>query len=484
MRALETLVQQKGRFSTTDARRTAKLLEQLATANLSTPEDLIVLHETLLYLCAYPQNARVLRLSRSILRSFQQRLRGFDEAAFADPEVSGMAGTAVSTNFSYEFARSLASRHGAELRIDWDNFARPDRLGLVLARLLPGAQEAWSVEPHVDWREWFESTGCTLQGLLDRIDAHVYDLLEIPLYWNLEDSTATRTLTWLPRFDVYYHQGPLLRRSDVSMESEFAAPKIATKKLSARDAKRIMDVIVDASAVRYRELWGFVHPDPRQMLRADFGRGVEFYFFGVPPEWRLPVRVYHCGMYFKNGVPIGYFEGLSLFEKMEAGFNLYYTFRDGETAWLYARTLKFCREQLGVTCFSIDPYQIGHENAEAIASGAFWFYRKLGFRPATEAAAKLAEREGRKLAANGEYRTPASVLRRLARSPMLYGGDRDSASLSALAIAKRADREGTSPWKMLGASREVPATKSAATEREHLRLLQRSAALRRRAILV
>ncbi len=44
-------------------------------------------------------------------------------------------------------------------------------------------------------------------------------------------------------------------------------------------------------------------------------------------------------MIYKNGVPIGYFEGLSLFERMESGFNLYYTFRDGETAWLYARTL-------------------------------------------------------------------------------------------------------------------------------------------------
>jgi len=28
-------------------------------------------------------------------------------------------------------------------------------------------------------------------------------------------------------------------------------------------------------------------------------------------------------MIFKNGVPVGYFEGLSLFERMESGFNLY-----------------------------------------------------------------------------------------------------------------------------------------------------------------
>jgi len=36
---------------------------------------------------------------------------------------------------------------------------------------------------------------------------------------------------------------------------------------------------------------------------------------------------------------------------------------------------------MGTTCVSVYPYQLGHDNDEAIESGAFWFYRKLGFRP-------------------------------------------------------------------------------------------------------
>ena len=87
-------------------------------------------------------------------------------------------------------------------------------------------------------------------------------------------------------------------------------------------------------------------------------------------------------MFFKNGVPIGYIECLTLFEHMEVGFNLYYTFREGETAWIYARLLRLFRQLLAVSCFAVDPYQVGHHNDEAIESGAFWFYRKLGFRPA------------------------------------------------------------------------------------------------------
>ena len=46
--------------------------------------------------------------------------------------------------------------------------------------------------------------------------------------------------------------------------------------------------------------------------------------------------------------------------------------------------LKLFRERMGVTSFSVDPYQLGRENEEAIDSGAFWFYRKLGFRSASE----------------------------------------------------------------------------------------------------
>ena len=102
---------------------------------------------------------------------------------------------------------------------------------------------------------------------------------------------------------------------------------------------------MDASAVRYRELYGFLYPDAANVFHADLGRGMDFYFFGAARKWRLPKRDYSCGMYFKNGVPIGYVEVLwprhPKGGRMEVGFNLYYTFRQGETAWLYARFL--CR---------------------------------------------------------------------------------------------------------------------------------------------
>jgi hypothetical protein len=109
-----------------------------------------------------------------------------------------------------------------------------------------------------------------------------------------------------------------------------------------------------------------------------------------------------------------------LFERAEVGFNLYYTFREGESAWLYARLLRLFRQTLGVKCFSVDPYQVGLENDEALASGAFWFYRKLGFRPLDAEAARLVEREEKRMRRTPGYRSSRRTLEKLARSYMLY----------------------------------------------------------------
>ena len=462
---LDELESLKACFGLEAARRTAGLLERARRMHFRDAPDLIRLHEIILFLRAYPQSPRVLRLADQILFSFAERLGELDTEVFESPEISGIAGTGLSTNFDYDFARSLVARH--TLRIDWENYENVERLGPVLAKLIPLAAEDAAVEPHVDWQRWFERGKGSVGWLLDRVDRDVYDLLEIPLRWELGDSAASRSRGRIPRREMFFHDGPLIKRSEVSLEAAFAEPPIPVKRTARPQG--ILNAIIDASAVRYRELYGFSHPDPANVYHADFGRGVDFFFFGVPPEWRLPLRAYHCGMFFKNGVPMGYFEGLSLFERMECGFNLYYTFREGETAWLYARILKLFREQLGVTCYSINPYQIGHENEEAIESGAFWFYRKLGFRSTSKDIARMIEREERRIQRDREYRTAAATLRRLAGAALIYGGGRewDDFKLGDL-------RE------MPKLSPEMRRAKRAPEEIQYLRLMQRDADLRRK----
>jgi hypothetical protein len=236
----------------------------------------------------------------------------------------------------------------------------------------------------------------------------------------LSNSKASRTRNMRRVKEVCYHREPLIRRSEVSLDREFESPAIPLIKLSQSEGKAAQDMLRDTTTVRYRELYGITHGDPRTVLLAYVGRGVEIFLWGLPPDRRLPIRAYHAGFTLKNGVPINYIEGITICERMEIGFNTFYTFRDGESAWVYATVLRLLHQVTGVTCISIDPYQLGFNNDEAIDSGAFWFYRKLGFRPTQPKLARLMAFEERKIASTPGYRTPSRVLRRLSAGNVVY----------------------------------------------------------------
>jgi hypothetical protein len=433
--ALAELEESKRRFGPGDA-KILSTLKAFSKSRFSDADSLIRFHETLLFLRAYPSSAKVLNQIEQILKRFEPRVLQLREAdadlsALDDPEVSGIDGTSVTSNFSYPIVRWLVAKYPGQVSIDWDWFGEEDRFGATMPRFLPLLEDDAMVEAHVPYREWMRAAKGRERELVwlinqfesltisDRARAELYDSLKLHVTWRF-GARASRTGMKRPARKIFFHDKPLIQRCDISLAAELSSPSIPVERLSRAEGEKILDQARETSAVRYRELHGFTYGDARRVLKADLGRGTEAFMMGVPPENRLPLRAYHAALIFKNGVPVAYFEGLSIFERMESGFNLYYTFRDGETAWLYARVLRLMRQLLGVTVFSIDPYQVGHENEEGIESGAFWFYRKLGFRPVRPEPMKLTLSEERKMAADRSHRTSAQMLRRLAAGHMLF----------------------------------------------------------------
>jgi hypothetical protein len=433
---LDLLDETKRRFDRTGRARSLKLLTELERRRFKDAASLIRFHEILLFMRAYPQGARVLRRVEKILSSFAGRVQalrdaGADTTELEMGEVSGISGTLVEDTYSYQLTRWLTRHYPSAVSINWELHEDEYRLAATWPRFMPLLEEDSLVEAHVPYREWLRvarGRKRELPWLIERFErlpfsekekAELFESLKLYVRWEIGDLKVSRTHMKRSVRRIFYHTGPLLRRSDVSLESEFAAPRIALKKLSRADGEAILDLARATSTMRYRELYGFTHGDAAHVLRAELGRGVEIFIVGVSAERRLPLRAYHAGLIFKNGVPVCYVEVLTIFERMEIGFNLYYTFREGESAWIYARVLKLFRDLLGVRVFSIDPYQLGHENEEGIESGAFWFYRKLGFRPTQSAVAEVLKSEERKLAARPKYRTPHATLRLLADGHML-----------------------------------------------------------------
>src|SRR2546425_4221192 len=451
---LDELERAKRQFDILESKLT-RTLSLFARQEIKNAESLIPLHETLLFLRAYPRSASVLSQVEKTLKTIvagvsNLRDADIDLSALDDPEVSGIAGTSVTSNFSYVIVCWLVAKYPKQLSIDWDWFEEEDRFGVTMPRFLPLLEEEAMVEAHVPYRDWLRAAkgrknevGWLIRQfeslkVSENLKAELYDSLKLHVTWRL-GFRSSRTGMKLPVSKVFFHNQPLIQRRDISLSVELSSPEIPIEEVSRALGAKILDMARETSAVRYRELHGFTYGDSRRVLKASLGRGTEAFVIGVPAKHRLPLRAYHAALIFKNGVPVAYFEGLSLFERMESGFNLYYTFRDGETAWLYARILRLMRQLLGVTVFSIEPYQIGHENEEGIESGAFWFYRKLGFRPVRPELMKLTLSEEQKIEARRDYRTSARTLRRLAGGHLLFELSSDQKQTNG--VSRREDRK-------------------------------------------
>ncbi len=417
--------------------KTEKLLRSLRPAAFRDPESLIRFHDALLFLRAFPQSDGVVRETERLLGCLGAevvRLResGAEMDLFDSEEVSGIAGTVLTDSFTYEVARWLTRRYARQVSAAWDVEAQARRLGAALPRFLPLLDDDALVEadtPYLAWLGNAAGEGRELEWLLQRLEGapipiaektELYDALEIELKWELRECRASRTLARRAVKDLFFHREPLLQRNQVSLTEEFQSPPLPVRRLNPEEGAEILDMCRDAVTVRYRELWGTTRGDPSQVYEADAGRGVQIFLWGLPPDRRLPLRAYHAGFTLKNGVPINYIEGIALFKWMEVGFNTFYAYRDGETAWIYSKALHFLHQLTGVTCISVYPYQLGYENEEAIQSGAFWFYRKLGFRPGRPELLALAQKEERKIAADPKHRTSPRTLRKLATGHVFY----------------------------------------------------------------
>ena len=119
-----------------------------------------------------------------------------------------------------------------------------------------------------------------------------------------------------------------------------------------------------------------------------------------------------------NGVPIGYGGSSILFRQVNTGVNLFDEYRGSEASFLWVQVMRVYHALTGCTRFIANPYQFGSENREALRSGAFWFYYRLGYRPVLAEIRTLARREAARRSRDSTYRSDIPTLRRLASCDM------------------------------------------------------------------
>jgi len=432
----------KSRYGPGAAAETKYLLDRLSTQDFKNAQLLLHFHESLLFLRAFPQSRALVPKIEHLLNSFHERMesirkRGADMSVFDDFDTSGIAGTAMQDTLNFEAARWLVGRMPSNVEIAWHDYDEERAVASTWPRFIPLLREDADVEVNIPWRRWLDAARGRerdLAWLIRRFEQlpvsehereELYNSLQMPIRWHLRNIKLSRTRNWRRPRVFYIHHEALLTRSDVSLAEEFARPAPSLARLSRREGEAVLQMIREVMLVRYRELYGTTRGDPCSVVRADLGcgkdgRGVIIHLWNLPSSRRLPLRAYVAGFTLKNGVPVNYIEGIGLCEWIEVGFNTFYTYRRGETAWIYAQALRCLRAFTGATTLSVYPYQIGQNNDEALDSGAFWFYRKLGFRCGRPDLEQLARREAQKIASDPRYRTPRRILKRLAEGHAFY----------------------------------------------------------------
>ncbi len=422
------------------ARQKLKRLCRLRDVPMTRTDVLSAYHDLLLFLRAYPDSAAVLAEAERQLRAFVARIeqhkaarRGSVASAFMD---SGIVGTPVSNVFTYLFVCAIARLYPGRLEIDWKAY-RESETANMLAVLTPTVSwqenDAIDNDDDFDPQAWLRlGRGAHDAGPLDallgllassgfspKLQEILYESAEIPVIWTLSDFTASRTGRRVPFAQVFFQRGPAPGRT-ADLRADLARPAAPLSALAPARGRDYVRAIIEVLGARCRELYPLIGADPREVYLHAPGRGLQIVVYGSLCEIRLPLEASYGFMLVRNGVPIGYGLAALLFDRCEIAINIFPEYRSGESSFIIERLLHLFVAHFGPRVLVIRSFQIGDDNEEALESGAFWFYYKLGFRPVQPRVRALAEEEQARIAAGRHYRSPLKTLKKLAKSDLFF----------------------------------------------------------------
>lgn len=400
------------------------LLKQLLGMDLPSGQALLDYHDTLLFLCAYPNNPTLLRLAEKGLQQIARYAKQHKGNEKLVPENEGLPFAQTVTRFSPDFLRWL---HGhKDITVAFDSFYNPSlNLNAILNITLPATLKAETtaglsneallevlrIQP-ADYVPFILGQLETLQELpilkellIERMDLYVK---LIP-----KNVQFSRAYNRVPVATTYYHQDLLKQFDATQLINEPLAP---TRFPDWEEKQILYKAIRNAMALTVREI------DPATFLQTatircyDLERGLSLSVYSMIPQHQLPLETYFGFTFFKNGLPISY-GGIWAFGPMgKIGLNIFEPFRGGESGYILCQLLRVMKQALGISYVEMEPYQYGLDNPGGIASGAFWFYYKYGFRPVDPALRELAQREHHKIKSRKHYRSSEKTLLRFTES--------------------------------------------------------------------
>ncbi len=394
------------------------LVAAMSAMKLPDPKYMLQYHDSLLFLCAYPDNSGISSLAEKELKRITAYAKKNRSGEKALPENEGLPFANIVTRFSPDFMEWLLQH--SDLNIAFDSFYNATlQLNEILNITLPSLFKA-ETTAGLSNEDLLEQLGIQPAEYMPFLMGQFGSLKDRPLLRELfcermnayvqlvpKNQKFSRTYNRIKVKEPWYHQD-LLRKFDMPQLINATLP--AHRVPGTEERQMLSNVIRNSMALTVREI------DPATFLQQDtirlydVGRGLILAVYSMLPEHQLPLETYFGFTFFKNGIPVSYGGIWAFGKRAKLGLNIFEPFRQGESGYVLTQLIRICKQAFGVTYFEIEPYQFGLDNPGGIKSGAFWFYHKFGFRPVDKDLKKLAAEEDRKIKTRKNYRSPEKTL--------------------------------------------------------------------------
>lgn len=411
-------------FDEESIQRKTTLLKVLSTKALPVAKQLLVYHDLLLFMCAYPASQQSKALAEKELKRIAAFGKINKDTNKALIENEGLPFSKTITRFSPDFLSWLLMHK--DLQVGFDSFYNPtlslnDILNITLPAVLKaettaGLQNEYLLEVlNIKTDQYVPFLLGQLRELDDRPLLKELFIERMDLYVKLvpKNIQFSRAFNRISVKQIYYHHD-LLKK--FNPEQLFNEPLSAANIPVDTERQQLFKVIKNAMALTVREI------DPATFLQAEtmrlynLERGLALAVYSMIPQRQLPLETYFGFTFFKNGIPACY-GGVWTFGRMaKIGLNIFDPFRGGESGYLLCQLLRVFKQDFGITYFEIEPSQFGLDNPDGISSGAFWFYYKYGFKPVDQELKALAQNEYHKIKTRKNYRSSAKTLLRFTES--------------------------------------------------------------------
>jgi hypothetical protein len=386
-------------------------------------KSVIAYHESLLFICAYPEDEEIYRMALDEFHRIAKFIKSLSHTNKQQLNDSGLPYTMMVTRFSCDALTEMIQNYGCKIEID--SFEQEgSSLNSLLNLTLPSVLKL-ETTAGFDNLELLNHLGIQPKNRLsfllaefNKLEAtplvkdHLWESLKIYLNISNASKNFSRSFNSI-KVDVYY-QNELLKKFDAN--SLFNKKLPTPLKLNETTKLELAGVIKKSMLLNMRETdtSTFMHVNSLELYHLE--RGISIALYGLNANRQLPFQSYIGYTAFKNGYPLAYGGSWIFGETAMFGLNILEAFRGGESGYIMCQLLRTYIQRFQLKYVEVENHQFGKDNPDGIKSGAFWFYYRFGFRPIDLGLKKLADKEFEKILKDKAYRTSENTLIQLCES--------------------------------------------------------------------